>query len=232
MRGNSGASSYAQGLTNVMERCIRTDERQDALASLEQCALSLTRARRSEGAWKWVVLSFHSAFQGAMVCHLSGTAQLGALTRKSASEWLKWYERKNAGELETVREDVNEFGMVRRTYASKDAPPNERAAPPLDLLKRLSCESARLEPAGGIITLTASQQKSFQRLNTLRNKLTHFRPKGWSIEIEFIKAAMEDVLDVLESIASDPWPFRHLSVEEHDRLRSTIPEIRRLLSDA
>ena len=72
---------------------LRTDECQDVLSSLEQCVLSLAQARRSERAWKWVILSLHSALQGAMVCHLSGPDQLGALTKKNVAKLLEWYEK-------------------------------------------------------------------------------------------------------------------------------------------
>ena len=97
---------------------VCTDERQDVLASLEHCVLSLTQTQESGGAWKWVVLSLHSA----MVCHLSGTAQLGALTKKSAEKWLEWYEKQACAE-----------------------PPRERVAHASDLFGRLSNSEGRIE---------------------------------------------------------------------------------------
>lgn len=42
---------------------VETDERRDVIASLEHCALSLIQAQQSDRAWKWVILSFHSALQ-------------------------------------------------------------------------------------------------------------------------------------------------------------------------
>ena len=77
-------------LRKPMSKYVRTDECQDVLASLEQCAFSLAQVRRSERAWKWVILSLHSALQGAMVCHLSGTEQLGALRGDDAKRWREW----------------------------------------------------------------------------------------------------------------------------------------------
>lgn len=38
----------------------------------------------------------------------------------------------------------------------------------------------------------------------------HFCPKGWSIEVEFIRDAARDVLDVIDLIEQDDWPFRHM----------------------
>ena len=191
-----------------MAKYVHTDEHQDVLGSLEHCALSLQQARRSDRAWKWVVLSLHSALQGAMVCHLSGTAQLGALTKKSAEKWLERYDK------------------------DEDQPlPRECVASAKELFKRLSSPLLRIEHGcGQIIVITEKQQRSFMRLHNLRNEFSHFRPKGWSIELEFIEEVIEDVLDVLCMIQKDPWSLLHMP-EEHGRvLRSKIEEIRSIVS--
>ena len=106
-----------------MAKYVRTDECQDVLVSLEHCALSLRQARQSDRAWKWVILSLHSALQGAMVCHLSGTAQLGALTKKRAEEWLEWYAKNRLGEIKRIQ-DVDEVGLpIKRIKRQEDQPP-------------------------------------------------------------------------------------------------------------
>ena len=38
-----------------------------------------------------------------MVCLLSGTANLGALTPECARKWIEWYERDRRGEIELHR---------------------------------------------------------------------------------------------------------------------------------
>ncbi len=162
-----------------MSRYARTDECQDVLASLEHCALSLIQARQSDRAWKWVVLSFHSALQGAMVCHLSGTAQLGAPTKKCAAKWLEWHERDRRGEITWIK-GVDEFGdPIKRIGKKEDQPPGEFVANADELFKRLSCPSLRIDNGcGGIISITEKQRKSFKRLHNLRNKFSHFSPRG------------------------------------------------------
>ena len=62
-----------------MSAYVEIDECQDVLVSLDHCVICLGLVEPSPGAWKWVILPLHSALQGAMVCHLSGTAQAGAL---------------------------------------------------------------------------------------------------------------------------------------------------------
>ncbi len=215
-----------------MARCVRTDERQDVLASLEQCVLSLGQARRSDRAWKWVVLSLHSALQGAMVCHLSGTAQLGALSERSAAKWLEWHKRDRRGEITRIQDGVDEFGdPIMLIEREEDQPPREFVANADELFKRLSCPSLRIDNGcGGIIAITGKQRKSFNRLHKLRNEFSHFSPKGWSIELEFIVEVIDDILDVLCSILDDHWPFRHMPEEDKSALRSRMQEIRSIVS--
>ena len=150
----------------------------------------------------------HSALQGAMVCHLSGTAQLGALTKNSAKQWLELHEKQACAE-----------------------PPRERVADAPELFSRLGSSERRIEhQCGAVLGITDSQRQSFHRLHSLRNGFTHFQPKGWCIEIDFIKTILSDALDVLALIAEDPWPFRHMSQNERDDLESKMTEICSLLS--
>ena len=195
-----------------MPEYVSTDEQRDVLASLEFCANSLQRTGESPAAWKWVVLSLHSALQGAMVCHLSGGYQVGALRKKNAEAWLTW--------------------LQGRDY-DKPAPKKMFLASAPDLLKRLVGEAHRYEgDCGEVLEITDAQRESFKKLHALRNPFTHFPPRGWSIEIAYIREVGADALDLLELIASDPWPFRHLSDNEQERMDSTIAEIRRMLSES
>ena len=184
---------------------IRTDECHDVLASLEHCSLSLRQARQSDRSWKWVILSLHSALQGAMVCHLSGTAQLGALTKKEAKKWLERHEKK------------------------EDHAPRYYVASATELFFRLSCPSSRIESGGEIIAVTSQQRKSFKRLHDLRNDFTHFSPNGWSIDKMSIKEVIDDILDIMCTIQADPWPFRHMPEENRQALSSKIGEIREIV---
>ena len=195
-----------------MSKYVRTDECQDVLASLEQCAFSLAQVRRSERAWKWVILSLHSALQGAMVCHLSGTEQLGALQGDDAKRWREW----NNNSIQGGDENAG------------DPPPAPRIADARTLFKRLRCSTARIETGSGrVISITEQQRESFTRLHELRNEFSHFRPKGWSIGLHGAKQMIDDVLNIMCLIAEDGWPFRHMAEQDRSILRSKIDEIRR-----
>ena len=95
------------------------------------------------------------------------------------------------------------------------------------LFERLYCESKRIEDSfGKVISVTEQQKKSFERLHNLRNKFTHFSPKGWSIELDYIKETICDVLQVLGLILDDPWTFIHMSDEDRRSLNSKFEEIK------
>ena len=215
-----------------MVQYVHTDECLDVLASLEHCVLSLTRAPTSNGAWKWVVLSFHSALQGAMVCHLSGTAQLGALTRSNAAKWLEWHDRDRSGQIRRVRQGFDELGTpIERTEKEEGQPPSDYVANASELFDRLTGASTRIESGcGGIIPVTTVQRTAFERLHRLRNQLSHFSPKGWSIEVQFISESINRLLDVLCLILDDNWPFRHMSSAHKRDLSWRIEEIRSIVS--
>ena len=217
-----------------MTTYVHTDERQDVLASLEHCATSLAETERSDGAWKWVIPSLHSALQGAMVCHLSGTAEVGALTSTCACKWAEWHDRDRRGDIAYVEDGVDEFGLpVRRPRTRRDQPPHDHVASAAELFRRLGLQSERIESGcGGIIEITAAQRKSFETLHRLRNGFTHFSPKGWSIELQLIRDIFPDILDIIEQIANDWWPFRHMSDIDRKLLRDRISELRSRFADA
>ena len=210
---------------------IYFDERLDVLASLELCAVSLTHTRQTELAWKWVVLSLHSALQGAMVCHLSGTAELGALTERSASKQLDWDNNSRYSETESMQENYDEFGVpITHAEDNGEPAPVEFVASADALFERLYCKSKRVEYSfGEVISVTEQQKKSFERLQRLRNKFTHFSPKGWSIELNYIKEIICDVLQVLGLILDDPLTFIHMSDEDRRALNSKFKEINQLI---
>ena len=213
-----------------MEGFVNFDERRDVLLSLEHCAMSLQQTNQSEGAWKWVVLSLHSALQGAMVCHLSGTTQIGALSEESIKEQLEWHNRNRRGEIERIPDGVDEFDFPKtRIKYKKDYPPNPKVASPLQLLKRLGRLDIRAETAGGAILIANQQKKSFGKFNALRNDFVHFSRRAWDIEIDLIKERMKDMLDIFDLIVEDPYPFRHLECDEKSAMRSKLADIRSFL---
>lgn len=207
---------------------LRVDERNDVLVSLSLCLRCLQSLDEDPGLWKWAILSLHNALQGAMVCHLSGTAQLGGLSEKSVDDWLAWHERDRRGEIKHIEDGTDELGMAKTRFARKeDYPPKERLADAKILFRRLYSEEKRREGgAGAIIAITQSERDSFRRLHDLRNQFSHFTPKGWSIELAGLPHIFLDMVGVLEKMSADPWPFRHMTEEERDCLANLMSQLR------
>ena len=207
---------------------LRIDERTDVIASLALCLSCLQRVTSQSVQWKWAILSLHSALQSAMVCHLSGTAQLGAMSSKCVTEWLDWRERDNRGEIKRISTGVDEYGLPGFRFATeKDHPPRERLADAKELFIRLHNSSKRCElGSGSILSISNAQRDSFRRLHNLRNDFAHFTPKGWAIELSGLPQIFRDILEVVELISNDPWPFRHMKRIERWKLRRLIEEIK------
>jgi len=184
---------------------IRTDEGADVVCSLEMLLLSLKQINNNDQHWKWVIITLHSAFQGAMVCHLSGTANIGALTKTDANKWIKHFNDR------------------------KEDPPNkDKLASARELFKRFSGEEARIEPTNSeVILVTEEQKKAFALLHELRNPFIHFQPVSWSIEIAGLPNMAIQILILIEEILNDFWSFCHA---DKDKLHDLIKEIRSEIS--
>jgi len=210
----------------MSESWIETDEADDVVASLSVCALCLREIHEQPELWKWVIVSAHSALQGAIVCHLSGTAQIGALEDKSITARQDWHERDRRGEI--VRREVE--GEIHIANP-RDNPPDPRLASPDVLFLRLRRADKRRERAGGEIKVCASEARSFRKLNSLRREFAHFTPKGWSIEISGLPLIVSHMMNLIERISEDYWPFRHLDEVGRTRLRELLHEIRSRLDE-
>ncbi|MBC7151407.1 MAG: hypothetical protein H5U22_18655 [Rhizobium sp.] len=208
---------------------LRIDEQTDVIASLLVCLLCIEKVNEEPMLWKQVIVSLHNALQGAMVCHLSGTAQMGALDNRSWSKTYEWHERDRAGKIEF--DVVHVDGRpVRRAKSAQDEFPSQRLAAANTLFSRLHDEGNRREAAGCIIETTEEQAKSFERLHTLRNGFSHFTPAGWSIELAGLPKICLDCLNVIKLIFQDDWAFRHMNSHEKATLADLIVSLEKLFT--
>jgi hypothetical protein len=188
---------------------LRTDEPSDVVASIRHVLRLLDFVEGDRLVWKWVIIAAHSALQGAMVCHLSGTAQLGCLSSKRATAWLAWW-----------RDET-------KSASKADREPKNYMAQPDDLFERLYTSRKRIEQGcGGILEISVSQKASFKTLNAFRNKFIHFTPTIWSIELSGLPQIIGDIFSVIAQIASDDWPFRHLETQNRDELSVLLARIK------
>ncbi len=200
---------------------LRIDERTDVLASLAVCLTCLQKVNEHPIFWKQVLVSLHNGLQGALVCHLSGTAQMGALDEKSLRKTHEWHEKDRAGKIE-YELSYEDGWQVHRAKSESDEFPPQRLADAKTLFSRLCDETMRAEAAGSMIVVTEGQINSFERLHSLRNGLSHFAPAGWSIELAGLPKITLDCLTVVRSIFEGDWAFRHMSSDENATLAETI----------
>lgn len=190
---------------------LRYDEREDVIIALEHAAQTLGKVEKYPLNWKWVIVAIHNAFQGTLVCTLSGTHGTGALNKKSFKAMWEWFE--------AIRDDP-------------DAPcPNERMATPLELYQRAKKPEWMSEFGGQPLETTLEQDQDVERLNELRRSFAHFLPKGWSIETAILPPLLSNVTTIIESLLfSHPSNTLRLDSHQIERANQAIQNIRRLLS--
>lgn len=210
---------------------LKTDQANDVICSLEQVVRSIEAASSDPLNWKWAILAMHSALQGAMVCHLTGTAEVGALDDKSIEAAHDYHERDRKGLIKRVSCGTDEFGLAIYKPATKiDRPPQEKLANATTLIKRLRNKDKRVEQAGGIVEVTDKEFSDFKALDSLRNQFTHFPPTSWLIELAGMKNIVRSALTIIQKIQADDWPFRHLTRDDRKRLTSTLSKLHTALA--
>lgn len=152
---------------------LRTDEREEAVRSLEWAAAQSRSIAKDPYQWKWVLVALHNAVQGFMVLSLWNGNGLLALRDKVAAKWLDAH--RNGGEYPV--EKLDEFLNLYKKVKNKD--------------------NFHVIDAGPFIP-RATHDDSFIRLNSLRNEFTHFTPKGWSLELRGLPRICLDTLDLIE----------------------------------
>ncbi len=209
-----------------MSNWLSIDEQSDVLVSLETCAILCIQLRKKPELWKPVIIGVHNGLQGAMVCHLTGTAQIGALDKGSAERILAWHNKDRKGQINRRVSGEDECGPILRPATPEDAFPAQKLADPDTLFKRLFSEHKRCESAGSVILQRELYLSSFQRLNTLRRDFAHFTPKGWSLEISGLPGICSNALSLIEIIYNCGWAFRHMDENHKDRLRDSLAALR------
>lgn len=188
--------------TKLPENYIEFDEYSDALYSLRHAAFFCAETARDRTMWKWAIIALHNALQGAMVCHLSGTAGLGALEKDSRKAALDWHESDRMGQSQPY--------------------PEEKVAPANVLFRRLTGEVSTLERAGGLINVSKQESDSFERLHALRNSFSHFTPMSWTIEISALAQIFGGISQILLRILDAGYAFRHADPALIEEARSRL----------
>ena len=164
---------------------FRFDMTENALCAIDICADLAPRIEEKHSYVKWLIIATHDMLQSAMVCALSGTANIGALNEKSQKEFLKWH----AASLQDP--DVH--------YASKEFLANFD-----ELLKRVQ-KPKQSSGCKGLLDLTEQQKGDLLFLHDeLRNNFVHFNIGAWSIDSASVSRVLLVAYDAAEALMTGP----------------------------
>lgn len=193
---------------------LHLDEFKDTIASLKMLVIALRELENDPSFWKQAILSTHSALQGACVCILTRTDGGGALAERSEKAlMIKLY-----GESEHGR-NIDDDSVHR---------PKEFIASLPELLSRL--------PGGLVVNITKrsatcypyNKEGDLRRLHEFRNKLTHFPPVSWSLEVAGLPRILLTAIGLIDEISrSNSWKTYNQFPNLH--LDNDIEQARKLL---
>lgn len=159
----------------MSERWLRTDEREDAIASLKLYSEAISKIDLDLAYWKWVIISLHSALQSIMAFHLGFGNDLLVMTQEDAEKWI----------------EANDAGAPY---------PDAKMDSFLNLYKKIK----KHEVLGFKFSPNGQQTVSVKKLNYFRNEFIHFMPKGWSIEVTGLPNMCVDCLAIIEKLSEGP----------------------------
>jgi hypothetical protein len=155
----SARRTAQNAVTSQSRPYIHFDEREDVISSLELLGSLVSNVDKSPRDWKWCIIAAHSALQGALVCILSGTAEIGAMREDLQSAWLEWFDNRKGKEPDTKLADFKTLlkwaGNSSRMVHADEGPP---------------------------LKLSATQIRDLHKLHYFRNQFAHYAPMGWAIE--------------------------------------------------
>lgn len=185
----------------MKETWLRTDEREDILASLRMVNRSCDASIDDLSAWKWIVNGTHSTLQGAMAWHLGFGNDLLVASPEDAATWLDAHEN-GAPYPEMMMDDFLSLYKKFKTH---------------DIL------GYRFRPNG-------TQGGNIRRLNRFRNQFVHFMPQGWSIELSDMPAICVDCLGIVAHVAEHSLCTRWESEDQQQSFVEVLRQCQSKLS--
>lgn len=177
---------------------LQVDEREDTINALEHAVELAQTLDRTPLNWKWLLITIHNALQGTLVCTLSGSHGMGALSERSMAAMWDWYE------------DPSDDPKAKH--------PKEWLAPPLELYERAKQENYMREFDGAPISTTKEQDEDVHTLNEIRRDFSHYTPRIWTIETAGLPRIVLNVVGVIDDLSSHPAFSYRLKQNQRDRV--------------
>lgn len=165
---------------NLDDEWLSTNEWGEVVSDFVMFSEQLQRVIDDPHGWKWAIFALHSGIQGLMVLALTGSNGLNVLCEKDAKRWLRWYEDDRSDE---------------------SRPRDLKLAGFLDLYKRIKGDRMKMYVHSQKFVPKGTQGRSVKLLNELRNKIIHFTPKIWSLELGGLPDMVSDCLEIAEFLA-------------------------------
>lgn len=197
----------AETLAAIMAkpRYLRTDEREEAVRSLEWAEQQARGLSDDPYLWKWVLIALHNAAQGFMVLALWNGNGLLALRDRVAAKWLDAYRNGGPYPVEKLDEFLNLYKKV------KDK------------------ENFHVIGAGPFVP-GSTHDGSLSRLNEYRNEFIHFTPKGWSLEVGGLPRVCLDAVDLIQFFGWESTAILWHKQELVSRARRAVKRLRQTIS--
>jgi hypothetical protein len=182
---------------------LRTDERKEAINSLEKTYQFILEVHNDPYNWKWVIITLHNAAQAFMVLALQGTASLNVVKDQD-----KWFEAIQLGNEYPKQQFLLNF---------------------LKLYKDIKSEN-RMMQNGYSKSFPGAKETDYamEVLNEIRNNFIHFIPCNWSLEIAWLPVICKQVLLVVEFLILESGNVRFYDNDEFEKanLAELITRIR------
>ena len=195
---------------NSEDEWLKTDEWGETVSDFEMFSEQLQRVIDDPCRWKWTIIALHSGIQGLMVLALTGSNGLNVFRKEDKERWLSRYKGDR----------------------SDESPPRDlKLAGFLDLYKRIKGDKMLMYMNSQKFIPKGTQGRSVKLLNELRNKVIHFTPKIWSLELGGLPDMVSDCLEIAHFLA---WESGNIIWHEQDlkeRLKATFTSAHKSLSD-
>ena len=140
---------------------LRTDEWIETVLDFEMFSEQLGQVTFDPHRWIWAIIALHRGIQGMMVLALKGSNDFKVLREKDVERWLSWYEDDRGDE----------------------SPPHAKLADFLDLYRKIKGDKMLIYMHSQKFVPKGTQDFSIKHLHRLRNKIIHFKPQIWSLDL-------------------------------------------------
>ncbi len=207
---------------SVEPRYLRLTEETNALDCLERACIWLQEVEQDVMLWKWVILALYGAVYGFAVSACRGTNPENVREKPQGKE--PQYSEDEASILAQVSLDPE----VRRA-ASEELEKYKKRRKKEDDERLLSFQkvielSQNAAYVSNPLQLTDQEKRSLDSLHKLRNKLVHYFPKLWSLELHYLPLMAKNVLRVIRFLALESNIYTCLEEGERAKVEKLIAQ--------